>query len=360
MSGKPTIPDKRTHRESPRSWARRRFIQVILALPAAAAQAAQAASLSIAAGNVVVTDKSFGVKGDGRTNDRASLQAAIDGALGRTLLITGNCRIDASGLALRSGSRVRFAPGASIKLLPHDEPFYQVIRIWDVHDVVLENAMLDGSKELNTAPNDPENGGYGMGISIAGSSNIMLVSPVTTGCWGDGIYIANSYANKSVWSSGIRVLDHRATHCRRQGVSIISGSDIVFERPVWENIGGTLPSAGLDIEPNSNLDILHNIRIEQPTTRNCRTGILMYLQMLVGPRPQDVQIEVSNHRDESSVKAPLDIPALALKSNVVSGRIAIESPTWVSPHFFSLMFRNFAHQSGPRITVSNRKVLPAF
>lgn len=358
MSGKSTSAQDRVVGEAPRSRARRRFIQALPLLAVASREAVQPSYAASSPANAVVTDKSFGVKGDGSTNDRSSLQIAIDQSLGKTLLITGDCRIDEQGLALRSGSRVRFAPGASIKLLPHNASFYQIIRIWDVHDVVLEHATLDGSKELNSAPNDPHNGGYGMGISIAGSSNITLVSPTTTGCWGDGIYIANSYRNRNTWPAGIRVLDHRASRCRRQGVSIISGSNIVFKRPVWESIGGTMPSAGLDIEPNSNLDVLHNIRIVSPTTRNCRTGILMYLQMLVGPTPQNIQIEITNHRDESSAVSPLNISGLELNGNVVKGRIVVDSSTWVSPRVSTLRSEDYDRANGPAIIVSNQRVIP--
>ncbi|QIN62836.1 hypothetical protein SBC1_28530 [Caballeronia sp. SBC1] len=358
MSGKPASAQEHAASEMPRSWARRRLIQVLPVLAAASTGAAQPAYASSPARNAVLMDKAFGVKGDGRSNDRSSLQAAIDQSLGQTLMITGDCRIDAVGLALRSGSRVRFAPGASIKLLPHNASFYQIMRIWDVRDVILEGATLDGSRELNAAPNDPHNGGYGMGISIAGSSNITLISPTTTGCWGDGIYIANSYSSKSTWPSDIRVLDHRASRCRRQGVSIISGANIVFERPVWESIGGTLPSAGLDIEPNNNLDILHDIRIESPTTRNCRTGILMYLQMLAGPKPQYVQIKITDHRDEASAFAPLDISGLELKGAVVKGRIVIDSSKWVSPRLSTLRSEDYDRVHGPQIIVSNQRIIP--
>jgi hypothetical protein len=342
----------------PDSTLRRLILQAVslLALPGVAALQPSYAAKS--PGEAVVTDKSFAVKGDGLTNERASLQTAIDRSVGKTLLITGNCRIDASGLSLRSGSRVRFAPGASIKLLPHNEAFYQIIRIWDVEDVVLEQATLDGSKELNAAPNDPLNGGYGMGISIAGSANVTLVSPTTVDCWGDGIYIANSYTRKDKWSSGIRVLDHRAYRCRRQGVSIISGANIVFERPIWESIGGTMPSAGLDIEPNSNLDVLKNICVVNPTTRNCRTGILMYLQALVGPRPKVVQIAIAHHRDEGAAVAPLNISGLELTGHVVKGRILIDSPTWVNSRLAALKSDNYDRASGPEIVVSNQRIIP--
>lgn len=352
------VSGQRGVQAGPESTRRRRLLKAVPLLALPAAQALQPSYALSSPAGAVVTDKSFAVKGDGLTNDRANLQTAIDQSVGKTLLITGNSRIDVSGLTLRSGSRVRFAPGASIKLLPHNEAFYQIFRIWDVEDVVLEGATLDGSKELNAAPKDPHNGGYGMGISIAGSSNITLVSCTTSACWGDGIYIANSYARKEKWCRGITVLDHRANRCRRQGVSIISGANIVLERPVWENIGGTMPSAGLDIEPNSNLDVLDNIRVVNPTTRNCRTGILMYLQALVGPNPKVIQIEITHHRDESAIVAPVNISGLELAGHVVTGRIVIDSPTWVNSRLTAVKSDNYDHARGPEIIVSNQRVVP--
>jgi hypothetical protein len=150
----------------------------------------------------------YGVKGDGATNDRAALQAALDASVGWTLLITGQCRIDVKGLDIRSGSRVPFAPGASISLLPHTSASYQMLRVWDARDVLIENASLDGQKRLNRTKPDPKGGGFGMGISLAGSTNIRIVAPVTNDCWGDGIYIANSCKTHAP-SSSIHVYDHR-------------------------------------------------------------------------------------------------------------------------------------------------------
>ncbi|WP_245253953.1 right-handed parallel beta-helix repeat-containing protein [Paraburkholderia sp. LEh10] len=305
----------------------------------------------------VVIDKTFNVKGDGQSNDRANLQRAIDQSVGKTLLLTGASRIDASGLQLRNGSHLRFEPGASLTLLPHNQAAYQMLRIWDVRDVVVEGAVLNGSKELNGARNDPDRDGYGMGISIAGSSNVTLISPTTIGCWGDGIYIANSYERKGQVSSHITVRDHLASDCRRQGVSLISGSNILFERPVWQKIGGTMPSAGLDIEPNSNLDLLDNIRIVDPVTRRCRTGILMYLQALPGVRPKTVSIEITGHRDELSAVAPLNISGLELEGNVVTGTIRVNSSTWVSSRVPRMRSENYDAARGPKIIMEGLKII---
>lgn len=301
----------------------------------------------------IVTDKSFGVAGDGRTNDRARLQSAIDASVGKTLMITGKSRVDAAGLDLRSGSHVRFAPGASIKLLPHDTSSYQIVRIWDVHQILLENAALDGSKELNSA----KSGEWGMGISIAGSSNVTIASATTQGCWGDGLYISNSYHIDQMYSSAIRVFDHHANQCRRQGASIISGKDILIERAVWENIGGTSPSAGLDIEPNNNWDVLENIRIVSPTTRNCRIGILVFLKEIAGPIPKNIQIDISDHRDEASTDAAFSVSGLNTKGRIVTGHIASRSPTWVAPRLASVESVDY-DKRGPAIIVTGQRIIP--
>ena len=67
------------------------------------------------------------------------------------MLITGKSRIDVAGLDLRTNSHVRFASGASIKLLPHNTDTYEILRLADVSNVTLESPYLDGSKELIAA-----------------------------------------------------------------------------------------------------------------------------------------------------------------------------------------------------------------
>jgi hypothetical protein len=334
---------------------RRRVLHSLLIGAAGAAVGFDARASS--AKREVVTDKSFGVKGDGKTNDRAALQRAIDQSVERTLLITGKCRIDAKGLDLRRNSHVRFAPGASIKLLPHDTSFYSMFRIWDVNNVLVENAVLDGSKELNAAKPALRENGHGMGFSIAGSTEVTLIAPQTVGCWGDGIYIANSYEVPFKYSSNIRVVKHHADRCRRQGVSIISGRNIVFENPLWENIGGTQPEAGLDAEPNSNADVLENIRIVNPVTRNCRYGIIVWLEEIPGPIPKHVDIGITNHRDEGASDAAFAVSSLKLDGRRVSGQIVSHSPTWVAARMRTVESIDY-DKAGPKIVVTNLRLVP--
>lgn len=277
---------------------------------------------------VVVAAATFGVKANGTSDDTAAMQAAINGTVGNILLISGQVRVTAAGLTLLTNSHLRFATGASIKLLAHNTASYQILRIWDVKNVTIESPYLDGSKELNSAVNNPNDGGAGMGISIAGATTVNITSPTTINCWGDGIYITNSYNTLANITSGVTVTNHLANGCRRQGVTITSGSNITFQNPIWENIGGTLPSAGLDIEPNNNLAVLQNINIISPTTTNNRYGILVYLGELPGPAAKVVSINITNHHDTAASDCAFEVNGLALNGYSVTGLISSSSPTF--------------------------------
>lgn len=298
--------------------------------------------------NGVLLDVSFGVKGDGTTNDRVALQAAIDGSVGQILLITGQSRIDTTGLTLRSNTHIRFAEGASIKLLAHNTDSYQMMRIWDASNVNIESPYLDGSKSLNAATS----GEWGMGISIAGSSNVTITSPTTINCWGDGIYITNSYVEDGVTSKAVTITNHLADGCRRQGVTIISGDTITFDHPVWQNIGGTAPQAGLDIEPNDNTAVFRAIRIVSPKTLGCAgPGIQIDLGSLAGPVAKIVDIQITNHIDNSETDGPFSVGGLEPSGYIVTGAITSTNPVWKENWYLGDWM-----PSGPNVSVVNPRI----
>lgn len=331
-------------------WRRNSAATTTAASSTDVASLTQAAATTATSGTVV-NASSFGVKADGVTNDRVALQKAIDGSVGKILLISGKVRIDSAGVDLRSNSHIRFASGASIKLLAHNAASYQIMRMWDVNNVQIENAYLDGSKELNSATNDPNDGGQGMGLSIAGASNVTITSPTTINCWGDGVYIGNSYRTRTTPSNGVTITKHLADGNRRQGATITSGSNITFDTPTWSNTKGTLPSAGLDIEPNNNNAVLQNIKIISPTTNNTRYGILVYLGMLPGPVAKNVSIDITNHHDNAAYHVAYAVGGLQLNGYSVTGHISSDKPVYL--HSALGFSKTDWDNAGPSVEVTN-------
>ena len=264
---------------------------------------------------------------------RAKLQLALDAAAGGTLRINAGLwkmtplpDAETVGLCLDvpSNTRIVFDAGASIELTAHNNTIYQMLRIWERDNVIIECPKLDGRRDLNAAVT----GEFGMGIDIRASNNVHVINPVTDNMWGDGIYVGMVGAVSCV---NLTVEDPHADNCRRQGMSIVSGSNIVVNSPVWTNIAGTAPAAGLDIEPNGNSAVLEGIRINNPVTDNCTIGILVELGVFAGAVAKVVDIEITGHRDNGSdngyAVSGLDTAAGA---NSVHGAITSTDPVWVN------------------------------
>jgi hypothetical protein len=202
-------------------------------------------------------------------------------------------------------------------------------------------------------------GGAGaMGFDARATLEREVVADKSFGVKGDGRSSDRIDLQTAIDQSvGIRVVNHHADRCRRQGVSIISGKNILFENPLWENIGGTLPEAGLDAEPNGNTDILQNIHLVNPTTRNCRTGILVYLMEIAGPVPKHIDIQITNHRDEGASDAAYSVSGLKMKGRIVSGQIVSRWPSWVGSRLGSVESYDY-DKAGPRIIVTNLRLIP--
>lgn len=242
-----------------------------------------------------------GTAGDMRTQ----VQKAIDASVGKKLIINaGVWRFSplAAGsptfgmvLDVPSNIDIEFEAGASMELLAHNHPIYQMLRVWDRDNVTISYARLNGRKDLNAAVT----GEFGMGIDVRGGTNCTLIQPRTHNMWGDGVYWGAG-ATTGAPKNGY-VLKHVADACRRQGMSIITADGLVVESPTWQNIGGTSPAGGLDIEPDHNTDELKGVRIINPTTRNCAgPGIAIAMPLFAGAAPKVVDILIENHVDDGS------------------------------------------------------------
>jgi polygalacturonase len=207
---------------------------------------------------LIVNVRDKGAKGDGRTDDTDSIQAAIDqvGGTGGTVLIPGGTyMVDAvkkkRRLALKSDMTLKLAKDAILKAIPNDSRKYSVLSISEVSNVTVVGGTLEGDR----AEHKGKAGEAGMGIRIDSGAKRVTISGVTSRkMWGDGFYVEGAKDTKFCAVT--------ADNNRRQGLSIVEADGVLVTDSVFKNTRGTRPSAGIDLEPDHPEQKIVNVRIQ--------------------------------------------------------------------------------------------------
>ena len=228
-----------------------------IALDAAAQDGAPQGCATAPKSPLVVNVRDKGAKGDGRTDDTAAIQAAIDevGGSGGTVLVpNGTYIVDAVSkkrrLSLKSDMTLKLANGAILKAIPNDSRKYSLLSISEVSNVTVVGGTLEGDR----AEHKGKVGEAGMGIRIDRGAKHVTISGVTARkMWGDGFYVEGATDTKFCTVT--------ADNNRRQGLSIIEADGVLVTDSVFKNTHGTRPSAGIDLEPDQPAQKIVNIRI---------------------------------------------------------------------------------------------------
>ena len=199
-----------------------------------------------------------GAKGDGRTDDTVSIQAAIDevGGTGGTVLVpNGTYMVEVVDrqrrVTLKSDMTLKLANDAVLKAFPNNSRKYAVLSIADVSNVTVVGGTLEGDRSEHKG----KDGEAGMGIRISHGAKRITVSGVTARkMWGDGFYVEGAKDTK--------FCDVIADNNRRQGLSIIEASGVLVTNSMFKNTHGTRPSAGIDLEPDEASQKIVNVRIQ--------------------------------------------------------------------------------------------------
>lgn len=201
-------------------------------------------------------------------------------------------KINYKGLMLKNNHKILFQPNSKLIIEPNNQASYQALWIEGKENINVYFPKIEGDKfnHLNIL------GEWGMGIKIYKSQNVSIHGGIISQCWGDGLYIGGN-------SSNINISNLHVDNNRRNGISIISGSNIYITNTVISNTKGTLPECGIDIEPNSSSEVLNNIVINNVITYNNNgDGINIVLDNLVSEQQKHLNIRISNHKDYFSRK----------------------------------------------------------
>lgn len=292
------------------------------------------------------------------TDNRVTVQAAMDTAAAFCghLVVDGHYGLTFDtantglGFDIPSDFHLEYNAKGQFSALAHNDTIYQFHRIWDKNNVTITNANLDGRKDLNAAVT----GEFGMGIDVRGGSNIKINGAKTLNMWGDGYYQGLT-TGTNLTATNVTLNNHFADGCRRQGASIVSAIYLEINNPIWQNISGTSPAAGIDFEPNNNFAEFIGVRVNNPKTNNCTTGVKVEFALFPGGTAKYVDIIVTGHRDYGSTVSA-NVSRVNTDSGSVVGAITFFAPIWERSGDMCFWSQDWS-VSGPAIRVVKPSII---
>jgi len=204
---------------------------------------------SRARGTTVRSVKTYGAVGDGRHDDTAAIQAAINSlpSTGGTVTIpAGTYMIDTGKkINLRSKMLLKMDPGAILKAKTTSLSRHYILAIASDSDVEIAGGQLVGDRDTHIYGSSSTEE-WGHGISIGGSARRVTIRDLRVSkCTGDGVCIGGA-------AYDVVIANIISTNNRRQGLSITNCSNIRVYDSEFSYSKGTSPECGIDIEPDAN------------------------------------------------------------------------------------------------------------
>ena len=110
--------------------------------------------------------------------------------------------------------------------------------------------------------------------------NVLVENMSFISSGGDGIIVTESDEGGAT-PRNVTIRNCVCDDNHRQGISVISAENLLVENCVFKNTSGTPPQAGIDIEPDSNVQCLENVVFRNCiTSGNAGKGLELYLQKL--------------------------------------------------------------------------------
>ena len=204
--------------------------------------------------SAVFNVKNYGATGNGTTDDTAGLQAAINAlsTAGQGLLYfpSGAYRIDTSlNLQNLSNFEIR-GTGATLMALSSEESADSngdLLRVDGCSNFTLSGLTFDADSAQRTQTENPSS------LWLQGDFNFRVTNCAFNNTVGDAIDLCALSASIDATADHDGLIEGCSINSAwRNGISLVHGSRINIESNLFQNISGTAPQAGIDIEANSN------------------------------------------------------------------------------------------------------------
>lgn len=212
-------------------------------------------------------------------------QAMLDAAAGKTLNIYNDVAYKIGQVVWPSDIKCYIEPGTiieAIAVLGANDRLFRIFRVSNVH-IVAYGAILRGLG-AGTYTGEQNHGVYAVGCQ-----NVTIEGLSCNATGGDGFYLGSSGGSGNQrWAQDTHLIDCNAGANRRQGLTINSVIGLIVEGGTFKNTVGTNPEAGIDIEPNNNLEELKDILVKAARTEdNTGVGVTVGIRNLIGAETHD-------------------------------------------------------------------------
>ncbi|MBR1588085.1 MAG: right-handed parallel beta-helix repeat-containing protein [Kiritimatiellae bacterium] len=175
-----------------------------------------------------------------------------------------------------------------------------------------------------------------MSLNLLSCSNVVVEGLALLESGGDGVYVGVA-GKGSGPCQDIVLRDLVCDRHYRQGISVISARNLLIERCVLRDTGGTPPAAGIDFEPNHPWEELAGIVMRDCTISNNRgVGLDFYLGQLDGTS-KPISIKIANCR--SSGNAQGFSFSNGRKETFVKGLVSCDGCTFENERGFAVRIR---------------------
>lgn len=181
-----------------------------------------------------------------------AIEAAVNEGCGRVILPTGTYLVGkkgydhyTSGIVLQSNMALVMDEQTTIQLTPTDTWAYCIVAVTGKKNVGIYGGSIVGDRDEHNFVTEGEEGHC---VCIENESEFVEVNGVTIrDPIGDGILIVGQGEAGSSCKH-ITVRNSEIARGRRQGISIVGGTNVLIENNEIHHIEGTAPQFGIDIE----------------------------------------------------------------------------------------------------------------
>jgi len=296
----------------------------------------------------VVNVREWGATGDGTTDDRTVIQAAIDFVAGRGggtvffpkgTYIIGDASVNSSGAAAgrcdleitSSNMTFRGERGAILKAkggVVTSLEMSSLLFAFQKTDITIESLVIDGNKANNDI-----NDNYGNGINIWDCKRVSIINNHIYNCARDGITITDQtrLSPAALGNEDIMIANNLVTGCRAtsqttggEGIIVVQGDRIIIENNIsqgnWRGIELETLATTADYRGCVNITVTGNI-----CNNNEYGGI-----GINGPSRVNLTGNVCDGNDLYGIRINSSIPVTTSEITLTGNRVTGPSTTGVS------------------------------